>query len=452
MGLCLKKVVTEKQVTKAWQELLKSGCQMETERGQSLRVIYPGKNSDAPGSDFQDAVINIGRNTFKGNIEIHLNSSGWRSHQHHLDPAYNHVVLHVALQRDCPGNVMRQNGDTIPAVIIGKYFRNDTRNTISAPVPCTGIARDAPDTLLKIIDIAGAARFSEKAVQFQVQLQQRAAGECLYLGVMAALGYVRNQAPFRELAGRVPLSVLESVIKRENGVEPSLISQQARLLGTAGFLPSQRPEIEYSPWENYGYVKKLETAWETIKQKDVMDFSVWQPFRVRPANSPLRRIAGMCLLIRRYGEKGLLSGLLELVGEVPSEKGSRLLEKGLMAADDGYWAGRYDFGKGYPGLSKWLIGQSRAADMVINVLLPFVYTCSRENGQKELAEKAYALYLAYPPVETNTIERHMRTQFGLKNAQVNSARRQQGLLHLYKRWCTQGRCGECEVVSGKKTQ
>ena len=28
----------------------------------------------------------------------------------------------------------------------------------------------------------------------------------------------------------------------------------------------------------------------------------------------------------------------------------------------------------------------------------------------------------------------------LRGPQVNSARRQQGLLHLYKKWCTQWRC------------
>jgi aerobic-type carbon monoxide dehydrogenase small subunit (CoxS/CutS family) len=61
-------------------------------------------------------------------------------------------------------------------------------------------------------------------------------------------------------------------------------------------------------------------------------------------------------------------------------------------------------------------------------------------------EKAFALYCNYPVATENTIERHMRTQLGVKSALVNSARRQQGLLHLYKRFCTQGRCGECLVL------
>ena len=259
---------------------------------------------------------------------------------------------------------------------------------------------------------------------------------------MTALGYARNQESFRKLAEKVPWSVLELMVRENNQDERCLVL----LLGTAGLLPSQRPQIDYSPFEDYAYVNELERIWEEMKRIDVMAYADWQPFRVRPSNSPLRRIAGMCHLIRRYKMKGLLVGLMELVRDCPKEKASQYLEAGLMAADDGYWSSRYDFGKGYPGLSKWQIGQSRAADIVINVLLPFVYTWDKDNGQTELAEKALAIFHAYPAVETNTLERHMRAQFGLKSPQVNSAQRQQGLLHLYKKWCTQGRCKECEVA------
>ena len=252
---------------------------------------------------------------------------------------------------------------------------------------------------------------------------------------MTALGYARNQAPFQELAAIIPLPVLESSGNQESG--------KALLLGTAGLLPSQRPECEYSPFEDYAYVNELERVWETMHRIDVMDYRAWQFFRVRPANSPLRRIVGMSRLLQRYQAKGLLAGLVALVRAVPAEKCSYFLEEGLMAGEDGYWRSRFDFGKGFPGLSKWLIGPARATGIVINILLPFVYAWSQQNNRVELAEKAFTLFCSCPPVETNTVERHMRAQFGLKRAQVNSAQRQQGLLHLYKKWCTQGKCREC---------
>jgi hypothetical protein len=215
------------------------------------------------------------------------------------------------------------------------------------------------------------------------------------------------------------------------------------LLGTAGLLPSQRPECEYAPFEDYAYVNELEKIWENLQRVEVMDYRTWQFFRVRPANSPLRRLVGMSRLIERYRTNGLLQGLATLVRDDPAEKGNRWLADGVMAADEGYWAKRFDFGKGYPGLSPWLIGQTRADDIAINVLLPFAAAWSKIKHEPELAEKALALFGSYPAVESNTVERHMQRQFGLRSAQVNSAQRQQGLLHLYKKWCTQGRCREC---------
>jgi len=45
--------INEKQVTAAWQGLLDRGCRLKTESGDVLRVIYPGKTSDAPGRIFR---------------------------------------------------------------------------------------------------------------------------------------------------------------------------------------------------------------------------------------------------------------------------------------------------------------------------------------------------------------------------------------------------------------
>jgi hypothetical protein len=440
--------ITEKLVTAAWQGLLDKGCKLKTESGDVLRVIYPGKTSDAPGSDFQDAVIHINRRTLKGNIELHVNASDWHKHEHDRNPAYNGVVLHVAWRRDCPEAIVLQNGTIIPSVSLDTYLQNDTTRASGGKVPCSGIALISPEKLIQILDAAGTARFHEKAGHFQRQLQHQETGQSLYQGIMTALGYARNQDPFQELATKIPLAELESALSGENEYESSQPGIEALLLGTSGLLPSQRPECEYSPFEDYTYVNKLEKVWETIQRTDVMDYRDWQFFRVRPANSPLRRIAGMSRLLQRYRGKDLLHGLVASVREAPPENSSRFLEDGLMTEDDGYWAGRFDFGKGYPGLSKWLIGQTRAADIVINILLPFVYGRGEESGETALAEKALALFDAYPPAETNTVARHMQAQFGLRSSQVKFAKHQQGLLHLYKKWCTQGRCGEC-ALNGK---
>jgi hypothetical protein len=438
--------VTERLVTDIWHSLLTAGCKLKTSSGQGLTVIYPGKTSDKPGSDFQDAVIKIDRQIIKGNIEVHVKSSDWRKHGHHQNPAYNNIVLHVVMQQDCQSDTELQNGEVIPTVALDRYLNSNKYTPAFGIIPCSRIGTYSVEKLLEILDMAGAIRFYEKATKFQNGMKNKDAGQCLYSGIMKALGYTSNTEPFLKLAERIPLFVLESTNHREMA-DGNNLDQQALLLGTAGFLPSQRLEVKHSQLTDCSYVNELEKTWQTVKRGDEMSLTDWQVFRVRPSNSPLRRIVGMNYLVLRYQGKGLLDELFDLVREVPLQKSHHYLEAGLMVSDNDYWSSHFDFFKQCRGLSKWLIGQSRAADIVINVLLPFIYAWGKDNGRTEIAEKALTLFRSYPSVETNTIERHMRIQFSLKNSQVNSTQRQQGLLHLYKKFCTQGRCQECEVVN-----
>jgi hypothetical protein len=264
---------------------------------------------------------------------------------------------------------------------------------------------------------------------------------------MGALGYSHNTDSFRRLAEKVPLSVLESVRDSGNTDEESLTYRQAMLLGNAGLLPSQSMGNGSPKDDDCPYIDDLEVIWKSTEHGNAMSLSDWQVFRMRPSNSPVRRIAGMSCLVQRYQEKGLLDRLLGLVQEVSTEKGYTQLQAGLMVLGDRYWLNHFAFFKHCRNLSKWVIGKSRAADIIINVLLPFAYAWSKNNGQKELWEKACTLFCSYPALETNTIKRHMQVQLSLKNSQINSTLRQQGLLHLYRNYCTQGRCGECNVAN-----
>jgi hypothetical protein len=433
--------ISEKMVTVAWQNLVNQGCRLKTESGDALQVIYPGKTSDLPGSDFQGAVIRVKRQTFRGNIELHVNASDWHKHEHDRNPAYNGVVLHVAWRRDCGNVIALENGTVIPSVTLENYPPDETARPQLRQLPCAGMAVNSPEKLQRILAAAGAGRFQEKAGQFQKLLPLQPAGQVLYAGIMTALGYARNQVPFQALAESIPLADLENAA--------SSTCRDALLLGTAGLLPSQRPECEYAPFEDYAYVNELEQVWESLHRVEMMDYRAWQFFRVRLANSPLRRMVGMSRLVARYRANGLLQGMMAMVDDTPVEKGNRLLADGIIAEDDGYWAKRYDFGKGYPGLSPWLIGQTRADDIAINVLLPFAAAWSQIKREPALVEKALALFGSYPVVESNTVARHMMAQFGLRSSQVHFAQRQQGLLHLYKKWCTQGRCRECAAAEKK---
>jgi len=293
--------------------------------------------------------------------------------------------------------------------------------------------------MAEFLDSAGEERFLAKATRFQADLAQMEASQSLYQGIMSALGYSKNKLPFLELAGRLPLQRLESIKLPD---AEYLARQHALLLGTAGLLPSQRPNWHQ---DKDKWIDKLEKLWASCHQTEAMSPDAWHLFKVRPNNFPVRRIVAMSHLTLRYRKRGILDEVVNMVKEVPVNQGHYRLEKGLLVTTKGYWASHFDFGSGSRIRSQTLLGSRRAADIVVNVLLPFTFAWSQFTSQPELEQKALDLYRSYPKLAANSVERHMTKQLRLSNGLVNSARRQQGLIHIYNSLCTQGKCHCCPL-------
>ena len=68
--------------------------------GEVVQILYPGAHNSEPGPDFKNARIKMGSITLAGDVEIHIKSSDWFNHKHHLDKNYNAVVLHLVLTLD----------------------------------------------------------------------------------------------------------------------------------------------------------------------------------------------------------------------------------------------------------------------------------------------------------------------------------------------------------------
>ena len=211
---------SEEDVVAAWQRRMRSRTALTNEQGEPVEIIYPGRRNDGQGADYQDAVIISGGRLTKGDIEVHVRSSDWISHRHHLDPAYNRVVLHVVWWHDKRAPTSLCNGDVVPVLVLssGREVVIDKAPAVfhsmaALSPPCTGSVSDnSVEMLANFLDQAGDERFLARAIEFQKDMVDTGAGQVLYRGIMGALGYSRNKVPFLELANRLPLSKMESIV------------------------------------------------------------------------------------------------------------------------------------------------------------------------------------------------------------------------------------------------
>ena len=83
------------------------------------------------------------------------------------------------------------------------------------------------------------------------------------------------------------------------------------------------------------------------------------------------------------------------------------------------------------------IGTGRAGEMAVNAVLPFLHAYAGARRDPDLAGRSMAVYRGLPRMEDTEVTREMRRRlFSEKNGPKLNARRQQGLVHLYKRMTT----------------
>ena len=425
----------ERQASWLWQQLI--GKKLASTHQEQLTVIYPGRMSGDEGPDFQDAVILRKSRLTRGDVEVHVKSSDWYGHQHHADAAYNNVILHAVLWHDSSAATLTRSGQTIPVLCLTQAL-NHQPYLLPPQLPCSHILdkMEAP-TLIGLLAAAGQQRFGQKANQFQGQMQREDPGQVLFRGMMRALGYAKNTKPFEELAATMPLSSLEG--------RRGLAAKQALLLATAGLLPSQSKQAEFFSTRE---IRELEQIWrregKTIRP---MAQQSWNFSHIYPNNSPVRRLIALSYLLERYRREGLLAGLLRLVKEAPSTHSRRALHDGLTVVGNSYWRSHLDFGMPAKARTASLLGASKADEIVVNVILPFGYAWGKLANDLKLTQNAIELFVTYPGLAENYLTRHMRDQLGIQEGPAPTACHQQGLIHIFKNNCCEGKCSACPLAT-----
>ena len=433
---------SEKQVALLWQQAV--GASLTSTGDEPLKVIYPGRINGDNGPDFRDAVIINKLRLTRGDVEVHVRSSDWYGHEHHTDAAYDNVILHVAMWHDCDSATLLRSSKPVPLLCLSEALQHQAY-LLPYTLPCFRIL-DHTDrkTLEKILNTAGEERFREKAMHFQAAILSQAlkvlsvgeaAGQVLYRGIMRALGYAKNTKPFEDLADRLPLAFIES--------RQGLVAKQALLLGTAGLLPSQRGQGELA---GEG-VQELEHIWRSADRKTrTMKESDWNLSRIYPNNSPVRRIIALSYLLERYRSSSLLAGIMELVKDTSLSSRASALQNGLTVDGDGYWQDHFDFDVTSKTKRSAIMGNSKAGEIAMNVILPFAFSWGESANEAKLTENAIDLYRNYAGLAENCVTRHMTKQLCLNDRFNLTACHQQGLIHIFRNYCREGRCTECPLV------
>ncbi|MGH7597468.1 MAG: DUF2851 family protein [bacterium] len=459
---------------------------LQTTEAQSVEVINAGDYNRDGGPDFRRATLRLAGKIQQGDVEMHLDANDWFGHNHHLDPKYNDVILHVALAGpNPPEKIVKENGLPVPQILLPldeSYLRVDPIATAQQPasestslrlLECP-LSRTTPEKIHTTVRHVGLLRLVAKAEAFAEQVANTSWDQAVYRGLAEAMGYDKNQEPFRRLADLLPVDLVFGELRATREIQPALVLD-AMLFGAAGFLSSWLSPENIPDAEIAAFLAPRLKLWEPLQhalQIRPLRRETWQFFRLRPPNFPARRLAGFSALLLKFYRDGLLehlAGLFLSSAKVSLKQRTKaivaeLLNYFICPADD-FWRRHYDFlsaaaekgGRRARGKDEKvtttqtnygdLIGRDRALDILVNIVLPALWHYGRQAGDAHLQNLVQEVYGSFPRLQENQITRAMRQQLSQQHSVsrtvATSALTQQGLIHLQKLYCRPLRCEEC---------
>jgi hypothetical protein len=431
----------EEHLCLAWERQMVQPERLVTAAGDRLHVIYPGRRCGDPGPDFRDAVIALPDATvLHGDVEVHLDRAGWAAHGHAANPAYDRVILHLTWAT--AEQVQTSAGGAVVGVALLPCLAIPVEALVQLPVrympppgascPCAVPVELLP-TVPAFLQAQGMARLAGRAASMAADAAVDGYDQTLWSALLRGLGYQRNVAPFAHLARLVRWSSAALLAGRASG----RADLTALLLGAAGLLePPSRPLPAPDETARQGY----EARWLLLKAYCAdrpLHRNDWTAAGVRPDNAPARRIAAAAGLACTYAA-GLSAACIRAVATAGQPVH-------LVAEDDPFWCSRADFGRQLGPEPVTLLGVARERELLVNVVLPGVLAMAGESDDAILEQAVRDRYLHLGAAGPNQITRHMLRTIGATGRQAASAAAEQGLLHLYHRWCRERRCWECPL-------
>ena len=228
-----------------WQrELFRSFPQYTTD-GRHIDVLSVGVHNTDAGPDFSDVHLRVTDSNGKsidwvGNIEIHVRASDWFKHRHHLDKAYDSVILHVV--RDADKQVFNSQGEAIAQCALQYPTDQDYLSQLVADAHlmdsaylthrCANVLLKDPNLLTlgwKQTMLTRRLNCKKDSIRRLLALTTNSWEEAFYISLAHYFGFHTNGIPFEQLAINTPLSCLRK--HKDN-----LLQLTAILMGQSGLL------------------------------------------------------------------------------------------------------------------------------------------------------------------------------------------------------------------------
>lgn len=471
--------IREKLVRCLWFDQFLDMERLRTAGGEPLTLHWPGHWNEGKGPDFLNAELSFGDGPRqRGDVEVHILSSGWKAHGHTGDPAYDKVILHVVLDNDLGTPFIQQDTRPIPQFVLRDHLSADLAELLAsldpAQYPAGGCGREGlcarsvramgrdERWIGKFLDIAGDERMLRKSSRFITQFDSATPDETIYRALLDAMGYSTNRRGFLALAQKIPLSLLRRYTACDATPEERLVQVQGILFGAAGFLKSGGGEQADSA--TLDYMESLRPHWEQVRSDRALapvDASVWTLGRIRPLNHPLRRLAGISGFLAAHLHTGICRAMIETVESTSrtGSEGSRCREaleafqQMLEGPAQRYWEHRLIFGPERLARSAALIGPTRTSEVIVNVIVPLLLALSQRESNRRLEQRLHNMYSIIRPLAENSVTERMKSHLFPAGTEarrvVRSARRQQGLLQLYHDFCEDDTmtCKDCGFLA-----
>ncbi|MCX6233562.1 MAG: DUF2851 family protein [Bacteroidetes bacterium] len=395
-----------------------------TTQGERVTIVKPGEHNSDAGPDFSNARIRIGTTLWAGNVEVHLKSSDWIRHKHHVDEAYQNIILHAVLEHD--REIFRTNGEPIPTVILqGKFdpllyerYRDLSENLNW--IPCEKlIGAVDPLVIESTLPRMMVERLERRSAYFESVYQSCGNDweETFYRLLARNFGFRLNAEPFELLAKSLPMKI---VAKQRD----DLFQTEALFFGQAGMLKKRYRD---------DYPKRLTKEYRFLRKKYTLtpiDGHLWKFLRLRPSNFPTIRISQFA---------GILCKSKRLVSEILGAETMATLKPIFESAGSDYWMTHYIFDR--PSVQKAKnLGDKTIDLLLINTIIPFIYFHGEKRDNPRLMESSLDFFTSLTREMNITVKKWMETGMKAENAFTTQA-----LMELKENYCDQKKCLECRI-------